>query len=315
MFFFTGGPLRMLGFAAVAFAVGPLIRGISPPAEIRIELLGVALAAIAAWAVFGAWFLRARRVLPVIWLTPSRSLERLDERRAPVAMLENPANAVRVLLTGRTEQSVRDRLIALLVVIGIVAVVIRFAHGRAYNDAVIVATMSLAGAFSAAIVGLRAASGARRLWLRGGRSRSGLFRACEREVLIAAATFVATFVAAVALLLLTNAAWEIELRALLPFGVAVFLGGYVGLASIRRVGALDWLAIVVLVVAGSAAAYVSASGLAAPLTSALVGGQLVFTAGYRMLARHRWRTIDWLEFRPPLPALFAPRRGARREHA
>ena len=316
MFFFTGGPLRMLGTAVIGFSLAPLMRMIHAPAEIPIDVLVVST--VVGWLAFGTWYMHARRIRSVIWLTPSRPLERFDARRPLLAKLETRANAVRILLTGRTDQGVRDRLVSLLAAIALVALVVWFARGRAQNDAVIIATMSLTGAFSAAIVGLRAASGARRLWLRGARSRLQLFGTCEREMLLAAATFVVVFATPTALVMLqTNEDWQAHMRALVPFGVSVFLGGYVGLASVRCVGPVGWLAVVVLVVAGLAAVYVAASRLdfAVPLSGGIVAVQVACAAGYRMLARHRWRTIDWLGFRPPLPALFGRRAGQRREPA
>ncbi len=155
----------------------------------------------------------------------------------------------------------------------------------------------------AGISGWMVARRSKFLWLRCGLDRLELFRLCERE---AWKSFVATASGTLLLLPLVwlrSASIGLEYTVLLIFQLcsgACLL--YLGLTWVRGWQALDVLSGLALFVAW---------GIASVCTPFLVGhlgmvlalsvAMLVAAFALRLVGLYRWRRIDWLVCRPPLP--------------
>jgi hypothetical protein len=141
------------------------------------------------------------------------------------------------------------------------------------------------------------------LWLRCGLDRLELFRLCERE---AWTSFVAT---ASGTLVLLPLVWLQGSTSVLEYGVLLgfqLCSGlcllYLGLMRVRGWRALDVLCALALFFAWGIASG-STPYLAAHLSIALAlsAAMLVAAFALRLVGLYRWRRIDWLVCKPPLP--------------
>jgi hypothetical protein len=246
--------------------------------------------ALGAWAVFAAWYLRVRQVRGVV-LTPEGS-SAVDATRPVLQTV-----AIRVLLAPNTPRAADHFSLssAPLLFLGLVVI--------AFTLTTFVGPLLLMGLFARQSVAIVRQS--RLLWLRVPGARDAVRGQIERALwrnlavgcailLVAAAIAASPFVG--------HGAAEIALGLALSAGAAIY-ASYVALAAVPGMATYFWglgsmalLQIGLLVVSAVFSEVFSAHSLTAMAVVAAV--ELAGAALLRALAVRRWRTVDWLRFKP-----------------
>jgi hypothetical protein len=251
--------------------------------------------ALGAWVIFAAWYLRVRQVRGIAPMPESRS--GIDATRPVLRTV-----AIRVLLapnTPRAADQIRLRnapwLLATLVIMFLIA----------FSLTSFVAPLMLM--VMSAQPSLIIVRQSRLLWLRipGARDavRSQVERALWRN--LAMGCWVLVVAAAIAASpLMGHGAAEIALGFALAAGASIY-AAYVALAAVRGISTYVWglgsmalLQIGLLVLSVVFSEVFSPHSLTAPAVVAAV--ELAGAALLRALAVRRWRTVDWLRFKPLL---------------
>jgi hypothetical protein len=204
------------GYAAVLLDI-PLPGELAPGRAVGVMLLG--------WGVFGAWYLRARRIRPSAW-SSRRAEDEALVTRADVggigAQIPRAAALQRLLLGGR---SLGRIILQWLLALGALQAMLLAI--RAWVDAseaqvvpLQLAALLLVLPAMAALSWLVAAR-LRPLWLASGCSRAGLFAAGESTLLVLAAGLAAVCLAA---FLALWRALPVHSEASLAFGLCALLG-------------------------------------------------------------------------------------------
>jgi hypothetical protein len=278
----------------------------------------VAAASAAAWLSFAIWYLRVGRIRPVLLIAPERGWSEMWWRRSVIRPAKRwPAEltrerAIGTLLTGRLQPTFpRQLLIAAGVGVALcfIAPLLRYLPGDPgdlpktppLTTFVFPFYATLFVAFGSNLVVRQS----RHLWLRVPGSRIQVFRVIERRMARLYArvvTCIAAFVLASLWLFetpLDEAAWGFALMS-----SAALYSACMALAAVRTV----WLVaggmvfifavqmVVLMVLAQQPGPPVDPPGVTQ--LAATVGIQLAGAALFRGLAELRWRSIDWLKFRP-----------------
>jgi hypothetical protein len=256
-------------------------------------LLLVSIGASLAWVAFAAWFLRVRRVRPVMVTPPARNagswtgqLTREAAMRATIAWDGQPSLA-RTLLAAIGRGG--GTAIVLLIAVALLPEVDRLPYLTSFPWPF--ASMALVGGHVGFVV-----RQSRLLWLRVGGSRDQIWRHIE---LAAWQTGLGAFTVAMTTALIGTVAFGTSVPELL-FGVALCAsaaayGGYVALAAAPGARAQ---------VMGFGLMAIAQLALLARADPALIsvllvlGAQLLGAALLRALAVRRWRKIDWRLVRP-----------------
>ena len=269
----------------------------------------VSIASAGAWLVFAIWYLRGPRVRPVLLLAPERGWSEMYWRQAirpakywPAELTRN--RAMSTLLGGRLQRTFPQQLLiaaSVGVILCLLAPLLRYLPGQRPT------TPPFTGFLYAFYATLFVAFGAnlivrqsRHAWLRVPGSRVQVFRLIERMIARLYARVVACITALLVASLwvldtpLNEAAWGFALMS-----SAALYSACLGLAAVRTV----WL-----IAAGLIAAFPMQVGVLAVISqpqppgvaqlTAAVALQLVGAGFFRALAERRWRSIDWLKFRP-----------------
>jgi hypothetical protein len=276
----------------------------------------VGAASAGAWLVFAIWYLRVQRIRPVLLIAPERGWSEMYWRQAVRPAKHWPAEltrerAIGTLLGGRLQRTFPQQLLVAAgvgVLLCLVApLLIRYLPGS--QQSMTAPFTSFLGPFYATLFMAFGASlivrQSRHVWLRVPGSRIQVFRLIERAM---ARLYARVVTCITALLLaslwvfdtpLSEAAWGFVLMS-----SAALYSACVGLAAVRTV----WL-----VAGGMLAAFaVQLVGLmvvgqepgppvdppSVTQLVAVVGIQLAGAGLFRALAELRWRSIDWLKFRP-----------------
>ena len=259
--------------------------------------------ALGAWAGFAAWYLRVRHVRGVMRMPQPKS-------NVNAAMPVSRAVAIRVLLTSIAPRNDKQQLSprnAPLLFLAFAVVIALITQGlRSFSLASVfwpLALMLLFGERSMAIV-----RQSRLLWLRVPGARDTVRRQIEQALwrnLAFGCVFLVVVSAIAASPLVGLGAAEAVLGFTVSAGAAIY-ASYVAMAAVPGVATYFWgfgsmavLQIALLVFSNYA-----------PTAVVLVAAvELAGAVLLRALAVRRWRTVDWLRFRP-LPALV----GVQRPH-
>jgi hypothetical protein len=247
---------------------------------------------LATWVVFGAWFLKTRRIGGEGWRRGSSNAAASTAAASQVLTREQAM--ARWLLGAATPTTLGALWTAgVTVLLGVQLLIGRNSPARAVS-AMAFGTLSLNAVVVAAIA-WSAAARSRGLWLTGARLRDELYGWCERLLVRVVATILLPFVLlGVALWLWLPETPGLPLGYLLP---AIVMPGlmalWLGLLTVRR-------SAVVLTLAGMAIVVSWYYGVAQPLAAGsgeprwmLLGAQLAGVVVLRMLAARRWRSLDW----------------------
>jgi hypothetical protein len=250
--------------------------------------------ALGAWAVFAAWYLRVRQVRGIV-LTQEGGSQVDATRPVPRTV------ALRVLLLAPSAPHKEPLLVLILLV------VVLMAHALPTFVAPLMMTM-FAHAYVASV------RQSRLLWLRIPGARDAVRRAIEQALwrhLAMGGVFLVVAAAIAASPLVGHGAAEIALGVASSAGAAIY-AAYVALASVRGLATYFWgfgsmalLQIGLMVFSGVFREVFSPHALTAFMV--LTAVELAGAALLRALAVRRWRTVDWLRFKPRSPFVGVPR--------
>ena len=300
MFVITGQWNRIFLVLVLPFALSIWLRLEGP---LRLRDAGVSFAALVgaasagAWLIFVVWYLRVRRIRPLM-LAPSAG--RFSRQLGPAEVLSR-ATAGRALMNGVIEGSPRRvwlRVIGAGVVVGGGIGLFTYLSKSSSRPP------PLTGFFwpfvmmiLMAELAYRLARQSRLLWLHLPGSRAEVLRAVEAAAARRYLWMTAFNLSLIAMVLALQgpALPEIGWALALALSAALY-GSYVGLAAVGGFGLLILgcapMAIIQLTVLGISGA-ASSLGFAATVAAQLLGA-----GALRLLAARRWRGIDWLSFRP-----------------
>lgn len=281
--------LLMLAILFFGVSVNEPARLAGPPAWLWFA------AALGAWVIFAAWYLRVRQVRGIAPMPESRS--GVDATRPVLRTV-----AIRVLLAPNTPRaadqiSLRNApwLLATLVIMFLIA----------FSLTSFVAPL-MAMVLSAQPSGIIVRQ-SRLLWLRIPGARDAVRGQVERTLWRNLAMVCWLLVAAAAIAaspLIGYGAAEIALGFALAAGASIY-AAYVALAAVRGISTYVWglgsmalLQIGLLMFSGVYAEVFSPHKLTAAAVVTAV--ELAGAALLRALAVRRWRTVDWLRFKPLL---------------
>jgi hypothetical protein len=268
----------------------------------------VGLASLTAWSAFAIWYLRARRIRPVLLMTDTHGWTEMWRSRADRQQRRWPADLARgsamgILLWSGRVQPVLPRQLLNAAVVGaflcFAAPLLQYLPGN--QTRATPPFTSFPWPFYAMLFTLFAAHlivrQSRRAWLRVGGSRVRVLRTVEWEMArfyLRAGTCITALVLASLFVFetpLTEAAWGIALMA-----SAVLYSGCLGLASVRTAWpmlfGLFGMFVVQAVLLG-----LEQNPSSPPQPGALLGVQLAAAGVLRALAELRWRSIDWCKLR------------------
>jgi len=250
-------------------------------------------AALGAWAIFAAWYLRVRQMRPVMLMPQQRGVAVDATRPVPRTVAIRTLLVSNALHTVSKGMNLRTTPLRFFV---IVVVVVMLTTGL-----LPLAFMLFFGERSRAIV-----RQSRLLWLNIPGSRDAVRREVEK-VLWRTLGFGAAFlvvVAAIAASPLVGAGAASALLGLAITAGAAIYGTYVGMAAVPSVATYFWGfgSMVVLQVALLVRPEPSLTAVAVVAAVELAGAALL-----RLLAIRRWRTIDWLRLRPLATLVGVPR--------
>jgi hypothetical protein len=298
----AGGPARL----AAAGVSLPLIIG---------------LASLSAWTAFAIWYLRVRRIRPVLLITDThgwtevwRRQANRQQKRWPAHL--TPGSAIGIVLwSGRVQPALPRQLLhaaALGAGLCLAAPLLKYLPGQTSTTP---SFTMFVWPFYAMLFTLFAAGfivrQSRRAWLRVPGPRTRVLRAVEWEMarLYLRALTCITALVLVSVLVFkrppTEAAWGVALMA-----SAALYSMCMALASVRTAWpmlfGLFGMFIVQIIVLGVERDQVATSRVAALLgieieaqqVGALLGIQLAAAAVFFAIAERRWRNIDWLRLRP-----------------
>lgn len=251
--------------------------------------------ALGAWVIFAAWYLRVRQVRGIAPMPDSRS--GVDATRPVLRTV-----AIRVLLAPHTPRAadqigLRNApwLLATLVIMFLIAFSL---------TSFVAPLMSMVLSTQPSVTIVRQS---RLLWLRIPGARDAVRGQVERALWRSLATVCGWLVVAAAIAaspLMGHGAAEIALGFALAAGASIY-AAYVALAAVRGISTYLWgfgsmalLLIGLLVLSALFPDVFSAHSLTAPAVVAAV--ELAGAALLRALAVRRWRTVDWLRFKPLL---------------
>jgi hypothetical protein len=267
----------------------------------------IGLASMTAWSAFAVWYLRARRIRPVLLITDTHGWTEAWRRRADRQQKRWPADLTRgsaigiLLWSGRVQPVLPRQLLnaaALGAFLCLVAPVLQYLPGQTrmpppFTSFVWPFYAMLFTSFAAHLIVRQS----RRAWLQVGGSRVRVLRTVEREM---ARLYLRAGTCITALVLtslwvfetpLTEAAWGMAIMT-----SAVVYSGCMGLASVRTAWpilfGLFGMLIVQAVLLGLEQRLPSP-----PQPGALLGVQLAAAGVFRAVAEFRWRRIDWLKLR------------------
>jgi len=282
----------------IFLAVFPLAdRRLSPATADMLAALPAwlwSVTALGAWAVFAAWYLRVRQVRGVILTPQGRSA--VDTTRPVLQTF-----AIRVLLAPNTPRAADHFGLssAPLLLLGVVVI--------AFTLTSFVGPLMLMGVFAQQSVAIVRQS--RLLWLQvpGARDavRGHIERALWRNLAVGCGILlVAAAIAASPLV--GHGPVEIALGLALSAGAAVY-ACYVALAAVRGMATYVWglVSMALLQIALVLSLVFPAHALIAAAVVTAV--ELAGAALLRALAVRRWRTVDWLRFRPLSSLVGVPR--------
>jgi hypothetical protein len=294
IFIASRGPVWML-IALIAWTAPHLVLPLFGVEDVPRLLTGPAGMAmvVLTWIVFGAWFLRARRINSEGWTRGQLGAAAVAARMGAAPLTREQA-MTRWLLGAGTPLSIGLLwTLGVAVLIGVQLAIGRDSPPRAVA-AMVFGTLSL-NAVVVAAMAQSAAARSRGLWLTGARLREELYRWCERLLLQVAVAILLPF------LLLGGALWWwLPERPLLPAAYlfpAILAPGltalWFGLLMVRRSAVVTTLVGVAIVVGWY-------YGVAQPLAAgsseprwAVLAAQGALILALRMLAVRRWRSLDW----------------------
>lgn len=257
------------------------------------------------WAIFVAWFLRAR-AFSAPDLVPGSTRDSSRVFRIDTSS----KNAIRILLVGGPS-SVGGKflggLLAAMLIGGLWGFVFAKAQPSWSVPTLITKGMIPAvgvGALFGATSAFNFARRSRHLWLATGLDRRGIFSLCERFAWKSFGTV------ALPLFILPAIAWPLDpdaaaliaLLLLAHLSVAVCTL-YLGLMNVRGWTPTDLLIAAALLLAWTTLMIGGMLPTRSPLLIPdLMAGAAVVALALRAIARHRWQRIDWLVCRPPQPS-------------
>jgi hypothetical protein len=267
----------------------------------------VGLASLTAWSAFAVWYLRARRIRPVLLITDTHGWTEVWRRRADRRQKRWPADLTRrsaigiLLWSGRVQPVLPRQLLnaaALGAFLCLVAPLLQYLPSQTQAPPPFT---TFVWPFYAMLFTLFAAHfivrQSRRAWLRVGGSRVRVLRTVEWEMArlyLRAITCITALVLASLWVLETpptEAAWGFALMA-----SAVLYAACLGLASVGRA----WpflLGLFGMLVVQAVLLGLEQKPPSPPQPGALLGVQLAAAIVLRALAEFRWRNIDWLKLR------------------
>jgi hypothetical protein len=281
----------------------------------------VGIASALAWIAFAIWYLRARRIRPVLLITDTHGLTEVWRRKAGWQQKRWPADLTRgsamaiLLWSGRVQPPLPRQLLNAVMVGAVICLALPFLQFLPSQNPKTPPFTAFVWPFYATMFTLFGAhfivGQSRRAWLRVPGARVQVFRVVERHM----ARLYLRIVTCITALVLTSvwvfdtspieAAWGIALMA-----SAALYSACLALASVRTVwpiafGLLVMLVLQVLVLGverQQAATQLVGALLGIEVAAQQLGGLLVVqlaAAGVcRAVAEFRWRSIDWLRFRP-----------------
>jgi hypothetical protein len=250
-------------------------------------------AALGAWAIFAAWYLRVRQVRPVMLMPPPRTVELGAARPVPRAI------AIRTLLASSRPSAVSRRIRYRATLVWVVLVLLMTGLQFVSLTSVFwpLTFMLLYGERSVAIV-----RQSRLVWLRIPGSRDAVRLEIERVLWrnwVFGAALLA-IVAAIAASPLVGAGAPRALLGLAATAGAALYGTYVAMAAVPNVATTYLLAAGPVVLLQVVLLGRPESSLTA--VAVVAGVEFAGAALLRALVIRRWRTVDWLRLRP-LPML------------
>ena len=282
----------------------------------------VAVASLGAWTAFVTWYLRVRRIRPVLLITETHGWTEIWRRKASRQQKRWPAHLTRgsaigiLLWGGRVQPNLPRQLLnaaALGAFLNLVVPLLWYLlpDQTPTRPPFTMFVWSFYAMLFTSFAALLIVQQSRRVWLRVPGSRTRVFRSVEREMarlylraitLIAALVAVSTWVFETPP---TEAVWGFALMA-----SAALYSMCMGLVSVRTAWpvALGLLVMTLLQVAvlGVERDQLATSRVAALLgieleaqqVGALLAIQLAAAAVLRAVAELRWRSVDWLRLRP-----------------
>lgn len=250
------------------------------------------LASLVTWAVFGAWFLRARRIHGSTWRREAPDPVRSDAH-AGMAPLTREQAMVRWVLANQTPLAIGAQCLAACLALLVIQWVFAHAAGTRPLQAMIFGALSLVTLLTG-VLGAGMAARARTLLLAGGRTRLELFGWLERQLLrVCLAVGAAVAVAGAAAWFLVTprpapSAGYLAAAVLVPGACAAWLG----LMQQHRRSLLDVLALLALA-GGVFYAVVQPLYAGEAERWAVVGAEVALAVLLREVATVRWRGADW----------------------
>ncbi len=259
---------------------------------------GLLLAAIFAtsWILFASWFLRARSIKsPNDGNLVGPRVQKLNRSRA---------TAVRTFLLGQPSiggQVAGGFLVVAIMTLAWVFTGLATQSAHSFADAVTKSiNPTLLLSVFAGIGGFLVVRRSKSLWLRGGRDRIGVFRACEMQAWIhfGAVVSAVLVLVAIACALAPPSLWAYVVTLIFQMCSGIWLL-YLGLMHVRGWRVLDVVSALVLfgawVVTFANLQFIIDRPWSLAVLVAAMGAVVL---ALRLVAAHRWRRIDWLVCKP-----------------
>lgn len=290
IFLWSGDSRWGLAFPAVILALGAL--GETERAAVTSAWLPWLAAAVLAWVVFAAWYLRTRTIRPIAFIRVPKTAAPSVERKGP----QGRDAAIRALLAAQLRPSIGELFGIALSLFG--AVIFLVAVTPATRLFPLTSFfwpciyMGMVAAFAA-----RTVHRSRLLWLYVPGARQDVRRIVERSLWRTWAMSLA-FLALLAAIYASPFGGATAAEVLRGFALAAaagIYGAYVMLAAVPSLATQLWglglMGAAYLILLGRAA---PSSTIVVALTAAAIIGALLL----RALAIRRWGSIDWLRVRP-----------------
>jgi len=307
MFFISRYALAVWFFILIAQISAPLLARlpIGPAVASRLGVVNViVLLTAGVWAVFAAWYLRARRIAPPMWADASAaSSRRPATRERSIHSSRKAAIAIHLLGLPSIGRLVwRGIFVFVVSLIVMLTTILRPGAMMPNTGASFLFVAFCLIAFLPIVIAAGVAHRSRLLWIRSGCTRKELFQTCERLIWSCFATI------GMPMLLLCLVAWVFLPHQATdwPYLLAMTLASalcslYLGLMNVAGWRLLDVTAAVLIVLLGLGV-IVGPLFANAPLGSASIVIPVMGSLGalsLRAIAQQRWRRIDWLICKPP----------------
>jgi hypothetical protein len=297
------GPSRILSVVSMALVAAA---GLRVDVFMKPEILGMpkahvlALAGILLWLLFAVWYVRAwRPAAPFsVWKRGRDSaapLYKVSRQTAIQSFLLGQPSLLRVCLQ-QIAPWMTYHAVLVVMTAGMNLLMVRHRLPANYTAAIII--LLYAPAVGVSVIAGAAARGSRRLWLRGGVSRNGLYAIAARLAWQSLALLGIPLLGLALLEIRFLPHADIDMGLPLAIGVTLTPAAlYLGLLSFRRRFNLPFLALYIVAAGALFGSLLVESPQDRERLWMAPAALLAIGCVLRAVARRRWCGVDWLRFR------------------